>query len=493
MILTAENILLFSSILLILSILASKTSYRLGVPALLMFLGLGMLAGSEGVGNIHFDDPAIAQFIGMIALSFILFSGGLDTRWESIKPVLREGIVLSTLGVLLTALCVAVFAFITLDFSFFEALLLGSIVSSTDAAAVFSILRSRNVALKRTLRPLLEFESGSNDPMAYFLTVSVISLYSAPDKSLWQLIPFFFQQMIIGAGIGVVMGKLMVFVVNRINLDVDGLYPVLLTALALLTFSLVDLIGGNGFLAIYISALILGNSRFLHKKSLIQFYDGVAWLMQIIMFLTLGLLVYPSQLLPVMLTGVMLSLFLMLIARPFAVFISLSFFPTPTRDKLFVSWVGLRGAVPIVLATYPLLAGIPKANIIFDIVFFITLTSVLLQGTTLARVSKWLNLAVPEKIRRRSPTEMELIDNFKSELFEIEVPNNHPIVGKSIVEIRFPKSAVIVMISRDNKFIRPGGSTVLQGHDKLLVMGDNKASVQQVYETLKLEERLDQG
>src|SRR5690606_36565955 len=323
---TAENILLLCSVLLILSIIASKASYRLGVPALLMFLGLGMLAGSEGVGKIHFDDPRLSQFLGMIALNFILFSGGLDTKWESIRPVLREGIVLSSLGVLLTAVALGLFAHFALDFSWIEAMLIGSIVSSTDAAAVFSILRSKSVALKGNLRPLLEFERGSNDPMAYFLTISLLTIYAEEDQSLLYLIPFFFKQMIIGGAVGLAMGKLMVTVVNRINLDVDGLYPVLLTAMVMLTFSLVTLFGGNGFLAIYICGLILGNSGFLHKKSLMQFYDGVAWLMQIVMFITLGLLVFPSQILPVMGTGLLLSLFLMFVARPAGVFLSLLFF-----------------------------------------------------------------------------------------------------------------------------------------------------------------------
>jgi cell volume regulation protein A len=219
-----------------------------------------------------------------------------------------------------------------------------------------------------------------------------------------------------------------------------------------------------------------------------QFYDGVAWLMQIIMFLTLGLLVFPSQIIPVMGVGLLISLFLMFVARPLSVFLSLSFFSLSYRDKLFISWVGLRGAVPIVFATYPLLAGIPQAGLIFHIVFFITLTSVLLQGTTLSVVAKWLKLSVPERIRKISALEMELIDNFKSELFEVVIPSDAPVVGKSIVQTRFPKSAVIVMISRDEKFIRPGGSTVLEAGDKLLVMADNKTAIHDVYTNLEIVE-----
>jgi cell volume regulation protein A len=488
MILTAENILLLTSLLLVLSIFASKTSFRIGVPALLMFLGVGMLAGSEGLGQIQFDDPKLAQFIGTIALSFILFSGGLDTKWESIKPVLRQGVILSTLGVFLTALVLGMFCHFVFGFAWIEAMLLASIVSSTDAAAVYSILRSRGLGLKRNLRPLLELESGSNDPMAYVLTISLISVFSNQDQETFDLLLTFVKQMSIGSAMGVVMGKLMVFVINRINLDVDGLYPVLVIALVLLTFSFVDLLGGNGFLAIYLSGLILGNARFIHKKSLLQFYDGIAWLMQIVLFLTLGLLVYPSQVIPVMGVGLAISLFLIFVARPVSVFVSLMFFRMSVREKLFISWVGLRGAVPIVFATFPLVAGIPQAGLIFHIVFFITLTSVLLQGTTLSIVSRWLHLSVPERIRKPSPLEMELLDNFKSELVEVVIPPGAPVVGKSIVQTRFPNSAVIVMISRNGKFIRPGGSTILEANDKLLVMADNKTSIQDVYTNLEIPE-----
>ncbi len=488
MILTAENILLLTSLLLVLSIFASKTSFRIGVPALLMFLGVGMLAGSEGLGQIQFDDPKLAQFIGTIALSFILFSGGLDTKWESIKPVLRQGVILSTLGVFLTALVLGIFCHFVFGFAWIEAMLLASIVSSTDAAAVFSILRSRGLGLKRNLRPLLELESGSNDPMAYVLTISLISVFSNQDQETLELLLTFVKQMSIGSAMGIVMGKLMVFVINRINLDVDGLYPVLVIALVLLTFSFVDLLGGNGFLAIYLSGLILGNARFIHKKSLLQFYDGIAWLMQIVLFLTLGLLVYPSQVIPVMGVGLAISLFLIFVARPVSVFVSLMFFKMSVREKLFVSWVGLRGAVPIVFATFPLVAGVPEAGLIFHIVFFITLTSVLFQGTTLSIVAKWLHLSVPERIRKPSPLEMELLDNFKSELVEVVIPPGAPVVGKSIVQTRFPKSAVIVMISRNGKFIRPGGSTILEANDKLLVMADNKTSIQDVYTNLEIPE-----
>ncbi|MCU0396590.1 MAG: potassium/proton antiporter [Cyclobacteriaceae bacterium] len=487
MILTTENILLLGSILLFLSIVASKTSYRLGVPALIMFLIMGMLAGTDGFGDIHFDDPKLAQFIGVVALNFILFSGGLDTKLESVRPVLKQGFVLSTVGVLLTAVSLGVFAHYYLNLPIIESFLLGSIVSSTDAAAVFSILRGKNLGLKRNLRPILELESGSNDPMAYVLTISLIFIYNNRDAGWETMIPLFLKQMIIGAGIGFLMGRAITIIVNKINLDVDGLYPVLVTSLVLFTFSITDFTGGNGFLAIYISAVMLGNSSFIHKKSLIRFYDGVAWLMQIIMFLTLGLLVFPTQMIPVIGPGIILSLFLIFIARPLSVFLSLAFFRMQIRDKIFISWVGLRGAVPIVFATYPLLNGVENANMIFNIVFFITVTSVLLQGTTLSQVAKWLKLSVSDKIRKRSPLEIELVDDFKSEILEIELLSGNKSIGKSIVELSFPQSGIIVMINRHGKFIRPGGSTILEEGDKLHILADKKESLPRIYKSLSID------
>jgi potassium/hydrogen antiporter len=482
--LTSENILLLGSILLFLSIIASKTSYRLGVPALLMFLALGMLAGSDGLGQIQFDDPKLAQFIGIFALNFILFSGGLDTKWESVKPVLSQGIVLSTAGVFLTALFLGLFTYYYIGFTLLESLMLGAIVSSTDAAAVFSILRGKGVGLKRHLRPILELESGSNDPMAYFLTVSLLFVYTHQESSLISILPLFFKQMIIGAGLGLVMGKLMALILNKINLDIDGLYPVLVTSLVLFTFSITDFIGGNGFLATYLSAVVLGNASFIHKKSLIRFYDGIAWLMQIIMFLTLGLLVFPAQIVPVIGKGIILSLFLMFVARPVSVFVSLAFFKVRLRERIFISWVGLRGAVPIVFATYPLIGGVENANMLFNLVFFITVTSVLFQGTTLPSVARWLKLTVPDKVRKRSPLEIELVDNFKSELLEIELQQGNKAIGKSIVQLSFPQSAIIVMINRNGKFIRPGGSTQLKEGDKLHVLADNKESIGSICKAL---------
>lgn len=475
-----ESILLIIALLLLTSIIASKTSGKLGVPALILFLAIGMLAGSEGIGKIPFDNAQLAQSLGIIALTFILFSGGLDTKWETTKPIMWQGVVLSTAGVLITAITIGYLVDLLTDFSFMEGLLLGAIVSSTDAAAVFSILRSKNIGLRGRLRPLLEFESGSNDPMAFFLTLLIISFITGESENPWSIIPIFFQQMLIGGIMGLIMGKLMVWLINKIQLEHDGLYPVLVMSLILLTFAASSLIHGNGFLAVYISALILGNSKFLHKKSLMKFYDGQAWLMQIIMFITLGLLVFPSRMIPLIGTGMLISLILIFIARPLGVFLSLFLFRMKTREMAFISWVGLRGAVPIVFATYPMLANVGKSDIIFNIVFFIVLTSILIQGTTISLFAKWLRCYKPEKSVKRYPLEIELTDSFKNVLREIEIPEQAYAIGKPIVELGFPRSSLIVLVERDQKYITPNGATVFENGDKLLIMADKEADLEKV-------------
>lgn len=472
--LTTENILLIGSLLLLISIIVGKTSYKFGIPTLLLFLVIGMLAGSDGIIGINFDDPKLSQFIGVVSLNFILFSGGLDTSWTSIKPILKEGLALSTIGVLLTALTLGVFVWYVTDFTIYESLLLGSIVSSTDAAAVFSILRSKNLSLRENLRPTLELESGSNDPMAYVLTIAFLTLVVNQDQSVASVIPMFFLQMILGGIAGFGFGKLSKLIINNIKLGFDGLYPVLAIALMFITFSATDFIGGNGFLAIYICAVYLGNQDLIHKSNILKMFDGLAWLMQIVLFLTLGLLVFPSQIIPYMGIGMLISLFLIVIARPVSVFISLMFFKMKLRRKLYISWVGLSGAVPIVFATYPLLAGIEKASIIFNIVFFISVTSILIQGTTLSLFAKWLNVALPEEDKKINEIDQLILNLPKSSLKEFEISSTCTVAGKRIVDINFPKSAFIVMIKRGNEYIRPGGSTLIKKNDILMVIADHQ-------------------
>jgi len=471
---TAEHALLVGSVLLLLSIIGGKTTSRWGVPTLIFFLLVGILAGSEGIGGIPFDDMHMAQFIGITALNFILFSGGLSTDFQTMRPVLRTGLALSTLGVLLTAVSVGVFVHYLLGFTFPEGLLLGSIVSSTDAAAVFSILRGKGIGLKGALRPVLELESGSNDPMAYFLTISLTAVVKEGHFPAGELVLLFVKGFLIGGAMGYCTGKFSFWLINRIHLNNQGLYPVLLMGLAMFSYAATEFLGGNGFLAIYICAVVLGSSNFIHKRSLIQFYDGIAWLMQIILFLALGLLVFPSRVWAVAGDGLLISAFLILVARPIGVFGSLLLNKANRRSKLFLSWVGLRGAVPIVFATYPKIAGLAQSDMIFNLVFFIAITSVIIQGTTLPAVAKMLHLTVPGRAKRRSGSDLEFIDPTMSVREEIHLPHHSIVNGRRIVEIDFPKTAKILLVIRGKDYITPVGSTVLRGDDRLLLLAENE-------------------
>jgi cell volume regulation protein A len=484
---TLENILLIGSVLIFISVLAGKTSLRIGVPTLILFLVIGMLAGSEGIAGIHFDNPGVAQFIGIVALNFILFSGGFETDWHSVRPVLWQGVTLSIMGVLLTTLAVGLFVWWITDFSIYEGLLLGAIVSSTDAAAVFSILRSKSLALKGHIRPTLEFESGSNDPMAYILTIVFIGLIQNGDKAIWSVLPMFFLQLALGGGLGYLFGLGSKYVINNIRLDYEGLYPVLSITLMFMTYSVTTAVGGNGFLAVYIAALYLGNQDLLHKKTIMKMFDGLAWLMQIILFVALGLLVFPSEIVPVIGIGMLISGFLIFVARPVSVFLTLAPFRINTRTKAFISWVGLRGAVPIVFATFPLMAGLAKADMIFNIVFFISLTSVLLQGTTIPVVAKWLHVSLPSRVKTVTPADILLSESINSEMVEFTIEPDSNVAGMKIVDLGFPQNARIALIKRDNRYMIPHGMTVLETGDILIVLAGNKNILAAVTECLLAE------
>lgn len=387
-----EPLFIVFSGLIIVSILTIKISNRLGVPSLVLFLGIGMLAGSDGVGGIYFDNPALVQSLGVMALTLILFAGGLDTEWAGVRPVLWKGLSLSTIGVLLTALLVGLFVSWVQGFSFLEGFLLGAIVSSTDAAAVFMVLRARNAALPQPMRHLLELESGSNDPMAVVLTIAIIQLLTNPATSFGELASFFVMQMAVGAVLGIAMGEIMRRSFDAIDLELEGIYPVLSVALVLLTYGLTAFLHGSGFLAVYLAGLVMQRRPFTHQHSLFRFHDGVAWLMQITMFLMLGLQVFPSRLASIIWAGLLISLFLIFIARPISVYAALAGSNMPFREQTLVAWVGLRGAVPIILATFPLLAGIKQADAIFHLVFFIALTSVVLQGPPIPFITRILKI-----------------------------------------------------------------------------------------------------
>ncbi|WP_233704068.1 potassium/proton antiporter [Helicobacter mesocricetorum] len=380
-------------IILFISVYASKLSEKIGIPLLLVFLGIGMLLGSEGIVGIEFDNVFLAQIIGMIALIFILYSGGLDTFWEEIKPVMISGVILATLGVLLTALIMACFIYLVLDFTFLESMLLGSIISSTDAAAVFMILRSQKIKLKNNIGPLLELESGSNDPMAIFLTITILQLIFMPQThSIGEWILQFIAQFAVGGVLGILCGYLFPKICQHINISQAGLYPLISVAWLFMIFGVSSFLNGNGYLSIYLAGIITNKYAFPNKSNIIAFHDAIAWMMQIVVFLVLGLLVFPSQLPDVAIQAFVLAFILIFLARPLSVFISLYKSKYNKKEKIYISWVGLRGAVPIILATYPYVYKFESSSTIFNIVFFMVIISVLLQGVTISFMAKKLDL-----------------------------------------------------------------------------------------------------
>lgn len=483
---SAEHILFVSSVLLLISLLAANRAFRYGIPTLLLFLAVGMLAGSEGIGGIYFDSPVLAQFIGVVSLNFILFSGGLDTRWKAIQPVMWQGVVLSTAGVFVTAFSLGLFIYWLTSLSLIESLLLGSIVSSTDAAAVFSILRGKNLRLRGRLRPLLELESGSNDPMAYVLTISFLSLLVNQDQSAGRQVLLFLQQMALGALAGYLSGRYGRLLINKMQLGFEGLYPALTVAVMLLVFSLTSIAGGNGFLAIYITAVMLANAELIHKNTIIKVFDGLAWIMQIVLFLTLGLLVFPSHLVPVLGIGILIALFQIIVSRPIGVFLSLLPFRMPLREIGFTSWVGLRGAVPIVFATYPLIAGIDKSDLIFNIVFAISVVSVLLQGTTIPFAARLFG--VTENEAQAGPQNLSDIfdEETKTCMKEFVIPTGSAASGKKLLELNFPDNALIAMIKRDDTYLIPGGNTTVKEGDIVVVIASNQEGLEEATASLSL-------
>ncbi len=443
MIFTAENTLLIGSILLFVSIVVGKTGYRFGVPTLLLFLVVGMLFGSDGLG-LQFHDAKDAQFIGMVALSIILFSGGMDTKFKEIKPILGPGIVLSTVGVLLTALFTGLFIWWLSGMSWTNiylpittSLLLAATMSSTDSASVFAILRSQKMNLKHNLRPMLELESGSNDPMAYMLTIVLIQFIQSAGMGVGAIVGSFVIQFMVGAGAGYVLGKLAIRMLNKLNIDNQALYPILLLAFVFFTFSITDLLKGNGYLAVYIR--YHGRKRIKIRQGHLTFMDGLTWLFQIIMFLCLGLLVNPHEMLEVAVVALLIGVFMITIGRPLSVFLCLLPFRKITmKSRLFVSWVGLRGAVPIIFATYPVVAGVEGSNIIFNIVFFITIVSLVVQGTTISFVARMLNLSKPLE-KTGNDFGVELPEEIDSDLSDMTITTEMLEEADTLKDMNLPK------------------------------------------------------
>lgn len=491
--LNTELILLIGSFLFFVSMLVGKAGHKFGVPVLLLFLFVGMVFGGDGFG-LNFENIQIAQTIGTVSLTMILFSGGLDTRFSEIKPVIKPGVILATLGVLMTAAITGIFTWWLSDqfyagmgVGLLTAMLLASTVSSTDSASVFGILRSKGLVLKNNLRPLLELESGSNDPMAYMLTITFISIInSGGHPNYWMVGLTILIQLTIGTLLGYLLGRLAVVIINRIRMDNISLYPVLLLILGIFIFSVTFYLKGNGYLAVYIAGLVIGNSRFAHKRTSMNFMDGFAWMSQILLFLTLGLLVNPSELVPVLIPGVIIALFMIFIARPLTVFLCLvPFRKISFRDKAYISWVGLRGAVPIIFAILPLAADVPGARTVFNIVFVITIVSLLYQGTTLPVVARWLGLAdKPNKYRSFEDFDVEFSEEIKSAMTEILITEETLKHGKNLMEMPLPDKTLAVMIKRENKFFVPTGQTELYSGDKLLVISDDEMALKETYRKL---------
>lgn len=463
------------SILIFISILISKTGYRFGIPTLLLFLLVGMLFGSDGLG-LQFNSAEDAQFIGMIALSIILFTGGMDTKYSDIRPVLKQGILLSTVGVLLTTLLTGLFIFYisgwddtNIELSLMASLLLAATMSSTDSASVFNLLRSQKMNLKENLRPMLELESGSNDPMAYMLTIVLIQVLSSGDAlSTGLLLRDLLVQFLIGGAVGYSMGRLMSWLINKIGLSNSSLYSILLLSMVFMTFIATDLLKGNGYLAVYISGIVTGNAKLVHRKEINTFMDGLTWLFQIIMFITLGLLVNPHELLDTAAVALLIGGFMIVVARPVSVFACLlPFRNLSVRARLFVSWVGLRGAVPIIFATYPVITNIADSHRLFNIVFFITLLSLIVQGMTISSVARWLKLDLPLR-KEGNEFGVELPEEIDSQLHDITLTEAMLRNGNRLADMDIPRGSLVMLVKRGNEFLIPNGQMHLQVGDKLL-------------------------
>jgi potassium/hydrogen antiporter len=466
-----DYLTLLTGVLLLTGILSSKVSARLGLPVLILFLVVGMLAGEDGIGRIQFDNFRTAHAIGTVALALILFDGGLQTRASALTQAWRPAALLATVGVLVTATVTGLAAAWVLDLPLLVGLLLGSIVASTDAAAVFSVLRSQGLQLRQRVAATLEIESGSNDPMAIFLTIGLLELLSGrmtlgPDLAL-----LFVTQMGVGSLVGLSAGWGGARLINRINLTAAGLYPLLSAACGLIAFGIAAVLGGSGFLAIYLAGIVLGNSRTIFQRGTFLFMDGLAWMGQITMFVVLGLLSSPNELVGIAMPALLIAAVLTFVARPLAVAPLLVPFGFTIREQVLIGWVGLKGAVPIILATFPLMYDLPEGRLLFNVVFFVVLVSATLQGWTLPAMASGLGLE-EEGTSARPPVSLELmaLRDVGADIIDYLVTPASPLAGRHIRDMRLPEGAVIAMISRGNTMIVPRGPTELRPGDHLFVI-----------------------
>ncbi|MFC3418871.1 potassium/proton antiporter [Salinicoccus hispanicus] len=461
--------ILLVAIVLVLGVVITRFSSKLGFPSLVLFIIIGILLNQV----IYYDDVETTQLIGMIALIIILFEGGLQTNITAIKKVAVPAVLLATIGVLLTSLILGVFAYFILDLNLMTSMLLGAIVGSTDAAAVFAVFGSKNI--KEKLSSTIEAESGTNDPMAVFLTVTIISIIEMPgETNVFLLILSFFWQMGIAVLVGIIIGRLAVYVINRIDLEASGLYPVLSLGFAMLSFGVAEVIGASGLLAVYIMALLMGNRPLTYKHSILRFNEGLAWMMQIIMFIMLGLLAFPDELFNYTIQGILMALILIFIARPIGVFLTLIASKYDFKEKVFISWAGLRGSVPIVLATYPLVSGIENGYLIFNVVFFIVIFSALLQGSTITPVARWLGFDEGETDTPAYSVELLALGQTQNDIYGIELPVQSAHENAKIKDLDLPPDILVIAIIRDEELITPNGETVMHSEDFIYVMMPRK-------------------
>jgi potassium/hydrogen antiporter len=466
-------LLVVFGLLVAFSVLFSRTIDRLGIPIVLLFIVLGMLGGSEGLGGLPFENYGLAVRLGTIALVLILFDGGLNTSVNSIRSVAAPASILATVGVALTA------GFLTLGARLFgltwtESMLLGAVVSSTDAAAVFAVLRGGRLQLKERVGRTIEVESCVNDPMAVILTLTLVQAFSAGSAPWTNVLVAVPVQLGVGVAVGAMCGWLGRFLLLRVRVPTVGLYPVLTLALSFLSFGAATLAYGSGFLAVFVTGVVLGSANLPYRNGLARVHDALAWLSQVSMFLMMGLLVFPSQLTPVAGTGLLLALMLAFVARPLAVVLCLLPFRLPAREVIYVAWIGLRGAVPIVLATFPVLAQVPGAMTVFNLVFFIVVASTLIPGATIRPVTRWLRLNTPERPLPSTVLEINSTFSLNGELVSFLIDPSVAVCGAYLREIEFPPGAAVVLVVRGKDLIAPRGNTRIEPQDHVYVFFKSK-------------------
>ena len=470
------QLMLCCGLILLICITSSKVLYRFGVPLLLIFIFLGMIFG---VMVIDFNDFQLTGKIASIALVFIMFYGGFGTNWSMAKPKAAPSILMSTLGTIITFFITGVFVYLVFKISFLESLLIGAVVSSTDAASVFAILRSQKLNLEGSLASLLEVESGSNDPVACMLTLIILTIMGG--GTVMNLIPLVISQIVIGIMIGALIAMASIYLIRHANFEIESFYVIFIIAIAIISYSLSEWMGGNGYLSVYISGIIIGNSKIPHKKTLVHFLDGVSWIMQIILFFILGLLANPLELPKVIGKSVVISLGIIFIARPVSVFLILKKFNFNIKEKIFIAWVGLRGAASIVFAIFALNYGISINNDIYHIIFFIALISVGVQGTLIPIIAKRLELL--DNNSSVLKTFNDYVEEKNTKVMEVKIEGNCKLINKSIMDANIPEEILIAMIKREDEIIIPKGASIIKEGDILVVVGN--CSEEDFYRSIK--------